>query len=189
MKIKFYTILLLFSITFQAQKIKNDVPSILNRKNEIRIDFGKFLISSRLQLTYEHFLNKDFSVGMSAMLLNEDENKSDYLFNGTRKYQLEPFVRYSLSKNIKSLFYTELFSSVNGGTVTEIKRLIENNYGYYDKVNQKYTDLELGASIGYKVYITQRIPINFNMGLGINLFNSKSPNVIPRVGLSTGYRF
>jgi hypothetical protein len=189
MKIKFCTILLLFSITLQAQKNENEVPSILNRKNEIRLDFGKLLISSRLQLTYEHFLNKDFSVGMSAMLLNKDENRNDYLFNGTRKYQIEPFVRYSLSKNIKSLFYTELFSSINGGTVTEIKRLIDNNYGYYDKVNQKYTDLALGASIGYKVYITQRIPINFNMGLGINLLNSMSPDVIPRVGLSTGYRF
>jgi hypothetical protein len=189
MKIIFYTILLFFSITIQAQKNKNEDFSILNRKNEIRIDFGKLLISSKLQLTYEYFLNKDFSLGISAMLLNDDENKTNYLFNSTRKYQIEPFIRYSLSKNIKSLFYTELFSSIHGGNVTEIKRLKETDYGYYDKVNQKYIDLALGASIGYKVYITQRIPINFNIGFGLNLFNNTSPDIAPRVGLSSGYRF
>ncbi|NRT14857.1 hypothetical protein HNP99_001201 [Flavobacterium sp. 28A] len=188
MKTRFCLFLVLMSLSFQAQKPEGTKELILNRKNELRIDIGKLILNSRIQLTYEYFIKNRLSVGVSAMIINGHENTYS-IFQGQRKYQIDPFVRYSFSNNSKSLFYAEFFSSINGGSNEKIVRLNTENYGYYDKINDHYIDVAIGPSVGYKVYIAQRFPINFNLGLGFNLFNNSSPAVLSRVGLSTGYRF
>ncbi len=188
MKTRFLLVLLFTSISFNAQELDGLKNPILNRKNELRIDFGKIILNSRLQLTYEYFIKNRLSVGVSAMFINGQE-KTYNSFQGERKYQIDPFVRYSFSNNRRSLFYAELFSSINGGSNDKIARLNNEKYGYYDKIEYHYTDVAIGSSIGYKVYIAHRFPINLNLGLGFNLFNNSSPAVLSRVGISTGYRF
>lgn len=188
MKTRFLLVLLFTSISFNAQELDGLKNPILNRKNELRIDFGKIILNSRLQLTYEYFIKNRLSVGVSAMFINGQE-KTYNSFQGERKYQIDPFVRYSFSNNRRSLFYAEFFSSINGGSNDKIARLNNGKYGYYDKIEYYYSDVAIGSSIGYKVYIAHRFPINLNLGLGFNLFNNSSPAVLSRVGISTGYRF
>jgi hypothetical protein len=190
MKIYLFAILLFIPILLQAQQDSSTSSSILNKKNEIQFDIGKLLISSRIQLTYERFLNKDFSTGISVMSLNKNREQNKIFYSGTRKYQIEPFVRYSLSKKTNRYFYAEVFASINGGEKTTTKRLIDsNNYGFYQIAPEKYTDLALGSAIGYKVYIKQTVSVAFNLGIGKNLFSKLSPDVVSRVGLNLGYRF
>ncbi|WP_026709162.1 DUF3575 domain-containing protein [Flavobacterium frigidarium] len=188
MKMRFCLLLLFTSLSFQAQELHGLKNPILNRKNELRIDFGKIILNPKLQLTYEYFIKNRLSVGVSAMFIN-DQEKTYNSFQGERKYQIDPFVRYSFSNNNRSLFYAEFFSSINGGSNDKIARLNNVNYGYYDRIEYQYIDVAIGSSIGYKVYIAHRFPINLNLGLGFNLFNNSSPAGLSRVSFSTGYRF
>lgn len=57
------------------------------------------------------------------------QDKTYNSFQGERKYQIDPFVRYSFSNNNRSLFYAEFFSSINGGSNDKIARLNNVNYG------------------------------------------------------------
>lgn len=106
---RFYLLLLFISPFFQAQELHGLKNPILNRKNELRIDFGRKILDSKLQLTYEYFIKNRLSVGVSAMFIN-DQEKTYNSFQGERKYQIDPFVRYSFSNNNRSLFYAEFFS-------------------------------------------------------------------------------
>lgn len=51
MKTRFCLLLLFISPFFQTQELHGLKNPILNRKNELRIDFGKIILDSKLQLT------------------------------------------------------------------------------------------------------------------------------------------
>ena len=60
----------------------------------------------------------------------------------------------------------------------------------YTIKKSNYTDLGLGAAVGYKYYIKDQIGIELLVGFGSNLFNKdKSPDILSRVGLGVSYRF
>jgi len=64
------------------------------------------------------------------------------------------------------------------------------NNNYYAIEKSKYSDLGLGAAVGYKYYIKDQFGIEFLVGFGSNLFNKdKSPDILSRVGLGVSYRF
>lgn len=154
MKKHLFLFLALFAHVLQAQNqsVKND-SLILSNKNEIRLDVGKLLFSSRLKVTYERFLNKDFSTGISGMYFGE--NYTDNIFynsNFNKRYEIEPFVRYSISKNVKRFFYVETFSSISIGNYKEIKRLSDGQYAFYDWTTSNFTNVAVGVGIGYKFY-------------------------------------
>lgn len=195
-KILLLSILFITSLAFSQQNdsIRN---TTLNKKNEIRIDILKLLENSRLHLSYERFLNKKKSVGLSVLLLNGKAAEfSPFYCNDcdnntkTNSYQIIPYVRYSFSKNVKRFWYGEIFSSLNSGSYKSTDRLFDGTYGYYDKVEKKYTNVALGSSIGYKFYIKKRFVVDLHFGLAPNLLsNTNSPEVITRIGGNIGYRF
>jgi hypothetical protein len=48
----------------------------------------------------------------------------------------------------------------------------------------------LGGGLGYKLLIQSKWTLEFLVGFGANIFNTKqSPNVVSRVGLNVGYQF
>lgn len=124
------------------------------------------------------------------MIFKSDNNQS-FLYNSNvqRKYQIEPFVRYSISKKTDRFFYVELFSAITGGNNKEMERLTDGNYGYYEIVDSDFTDITLGPAIGYKFYIKQRLCMDFNLGFGSNLYQKISSEAVPKFAISTGYRF
>lgn len=182
---------MVYAHVLQAQNhsVKNDTL-ILSNKNEIRLDIGKLLFSSSLKLAYERFLNKDFSTGVSVLYFGN--NYGDNIFdnyNLEKEFEIEPFVRYSLSKNVKRFFYVETFSSISTGTYKEIKRLSDGQYAFYDWTTSNFTNVAVGVGIGYKFYVKEHFCMDFNFGLSSFLFNKKETEPLPKLGINLGYRF
>jgi len=190
---KLIFILLLSSQFINAQD-STRVSKLAHRRNEVRVDLLSLIASSKVNLTYERFLNKGFSVGVSGNIANSNKVNDDF-DSGNRntipKYEVVPFVRYNLSKGAASFYFAEIFADINGGDFRETVRLTdESNNGYYTIQKSKYSDIGVGAGIGYKFYIKERLGIEFMVGFGTNLKDKdKSPDYLSRVGLSAGYRF
>lgn len=190
---KFLLVLLLGCQFVQAQDSIRTFK-VMQRKNEVRVDVLSLIASSKLNLTYERFLGKSFSVGISGNYADNNKFNDDF-DSGNRntipKYEIIPFVRYNLSQGAASFYFAEVFVSANGGDFRETVRLNdENNIGYYTIQKSTYSDVAIGAGIGYKFYIKDRVAIEFLVGFGSNLIDKeKSPDVLSRVGLSVGYRF
>lgn len=164
------------------------------KRNEIRFDVLSVITSGKFGLSYERFIGKDFSLGLNANFSSSNKTKSDFNAssrNNLPKYEINPYVRYALSKSKTRYYFAEVFASTNGGDFKEIVKRTDNfNNDYYTVDVTQYTDFGLGGGLGYKMYIQEAWVIEFLAGFGSNLSNrEKSPDVISRVGLNIGYRF
>jgi hypothetical protein len=188
-------LLLLLLFSFQLIQAQDTIPQspLYSKKNEVRVDVLSIAFT-RINLTYERFLSKKYSVGMSAVFSNNKKLRDDFdegNINTFTKYELIPYVRYNLSQGQRSFYFAEIFADINGGDFREIVLLNDElNNDYYAIQKSKFTDLALGAAVGYKYYIKDQIGIELLVGFGSNLFNKeKSLDIISRVGLGVSYRF
>jgi len=181
-------------IAFQFSNAQESASIIASKKNEVKFDVLSAIAFGKYHVSYERFLNKDFSVGISGGIQDSKNQKEDFDKGYDRslpKYEINPFVRYALSKSAKNFYFVEAFLSANGGKYREIKRFDDSAAnGYYATQEDNYTDLAIGGAIGYKLYMKEKFGLELIVGAGKNLFNTdKSPEVIPHVGLNFGYRF
>lgn len=188
-------LLLLFLLCFQFIQAQDSIPKspLYNKKNEIRIDVLATALT-RLNLTYERFLDKKYSIGISCIYSNNKKLRDDFNagnINNFTQYEVIPFVRYNLSQGRSSFYFAEIFANVNGGDYREIVLLTDaDNKNYYTVVESNFTDLAIGGAVGYKYYIKDQFGIEFLVGFGSNLFNkTKSLDIVSRVGLGASYRF
>lgn len=171
------------------------ISPITLKKNEIKLDVVSLIAMSRFHVSYERFLNKDFSVGVSGIISASNKRKDDFEngFNKTLpQYEATPFVRYSMSKSAVSYYFIEAFASVNGGKYRELKYFTNEieNIHYVQAVKDNYTDLAIGGAVGYKLYIKEKFGIELFVGVGKNMLNTSiSPKYVQRVGANFGYRF
>ncbi|MFY7739267.1 MAG: DUF3575 domain-containing protein [Flavobacterium sp.] len=165
-----------------------------HKKNEFRVDVLSAIAYGKLSFSYERFLGKDFSVGVNTNFSNSQKIEDDFndgFRNNLPKYEINPYVRYALSKSKSRYYFAEIFASTNGGDFKEIIRDTDSNgNGFYTIKKSKYTDFGLGGSLGYKMYFKESWALEFLVGFGSNLTKrEQSPDVISRVGINLGYRF
>ena len=192
-----YLLVLFLSVGAFAQSNETTVTDtivspILAKKNEVKIDVLNLVAFGKLGISYERFLNKDFSVGITGMMFNKNSKTDDFLTDDTRTlidYQVIPYVRYAMSKSATNLYYLEAFSNINGGKYKELKTLNNGTADYVVVTKKDYNDIALGAAVGYKLYFKESFVIDLTVGIGKNLFNSDSPSTVSRLGLNLGYRF
>lgn len=182
-------LLLLLPLLSVAQESPLDA-----KKNEVRIGVLSVITSGKFGLSYERFLGGDFSVGLNANFSNSSRIREDFdtgSRNNLPRYEINPYVRYALSKSKKSYYFAEVFASANGGDYKSIVWLTDESGNDYYKVDvSEYTDFGLGGSLGYKMYLKEAWVIEFLAGFGANITDrEKSPDVISRVGINAGYRF
>jgi hypothetical protein len=188
-------LLLLLLFSFQLLQAQDTIPksTLFSKKNEIRVDVLA-TVMNRFNLTYERFLTKNYSVGVCGIFSNNKKLRDDFdagNINNYTKYEIVPFVRYNLSHGQSSFYFAEIFADINGGDFREIVLLTDAaNNNYYAVEKSKFTDLAMGAAVGYKYYIKDQIGIEFLVGFGSNLLNKEqSLDIISRVGLGVSYRF
>eukprot|EP00388_Colpodella_angusta_P006483 GDKJ01019134.1.p1 GENE.GDKJ01019134.1~~GDKJ01019134.1.p1 ORF type:complete len:190 (-),score=2.68 GDKJ01019134.1:20-589(-) len=187
---KLLCLLLLMPLLTVAQE--NSV--LANKKNEFRVDVLSAIIYTKASLSYERFLGNDFSTGFNVNYSNSNKLNEDFddgYRNNVPKFEINPYLRYALSKSKSRYYFAEVFASYNGGDYKEIVRVSGMAMpDYYTTRKSTYTDFGLGGSLGYKMYFKDSIALEFIVGFGSNLINTdKSPDVISRVGLNLGYRF
>ncbi|UPT70732.1 MAG: DUF3187 family protein [Flavobacterium sp. JAD_PAG50586_2] len=190
---KLFSLFLLFSLALHAQE-DNVNTTLAGKKNEFRVDVLSAIVYQKASLSYERFFGKDWSTGLNVNFSNSNKLNDDFdngYRNNVPKFEVNPYVRYALSKSKSRYYFAEIFGSYNGGDYKEIIR-IQNMAmpDYYTTKKSTYTDFGLGGSLGYKMYFKDSIALEFLVGFGSNLTNrDKSPDVISRVGLNLGYRF
>ena len=192
----------LFTTSIFSQEEKNILNSISSKRHEFRFDPLKAIIHRRIGISYEYFLNKRFSVGISGTFLTDPfkldkyrnfEKASTPLFYGVdinfvNKYHIIPNVRYNFAKTENSNFYVEFFTSINGGIQKSVGRIIYQNTAFYDVVDFNYVNIGLGGSLGCKIYTKRGFCMDIFAGLGGNLSLDNGPTTLSRFGINFGYR-
>ena len=189
--------LVFISLSTYAQSTENTstdtiVSPILAKKNEIKLDVLNLTAFGKLGISYERFLNQDFSIGITGMVFNKKSKNDDFLIDDTRTkidYQVIPYVRYALSKSATNLYYLEGFINVNGGEYKELKTFNNGSADYVLITRNDYNDVALGGAVGYKLYFKESFVLDLTVGLGKNLFQENSPSTVARLGINLGYRF
>lgn len=168
------------------------VSPILAKKNEVKIDVLNLVAFGKLAISYEQFLNKDFSIGITGVIFNKKSKTDDFITDDTRTlidYQVIPYVRYALSKSATNLYYLEGFLNINGGEYKELTTLNNGAADYVLITKKDYSDVALGGSVGYKLYFKESFVLDLTVGIGKNLFQENSPSTVARLGINLGYRF
>lgn len=190
---KLFLFFLFTTFIANSQEISKENP-FASKKNELRLDLLSIITSGKFGLSYERFLKNDFSVGINVNFSNSKNTQDDFnagFRNNLPNHEINPYIRYALSKSKMRYYFAEIFASANGGDFKEVVRMVDsNNIGYYTTQKTKYSDFAIGGSLGYKMYFKQKIALEFIVGFGKNLFNTnKSPDLVTRVGINLGYRF
>jgi len=153
------------------------LSSYIQAQQEIKVDLFDALAFKTVEVSYEHYLNEESSIGISA-LFNSDTD-ADVSYN--EKSMITPYFRHYFNSNYNWNFFGEIFFGINSGdTNLELEGL---------NLKEDYTDGALGVAIGSK-YASQRgFVVDVYGGLGRNLFGNDSPDIVPRIGVNVGYRF
>jgi hypothetical protein len=186
---KIYWLILIVCTTSFAQE-----TSLEQKKSEVRVDFLNLLIAKKYSFSYEHFLKNDISVGLSTVLSDNSHFKENFesgYRNNLTKLEINPYVRYALSKIKTRYYFVEAFVSYNKGDFKEVVLHSDTNTtSYYDFKITSYSDVAVGAGLGFKQYIKESFAIEVLISGGRNLIDTKkSQDYISRVGINLGYRF
>lgn len=146
-------------------------------QQEIKVDLFDALVFKTFEISFEHYLNEESSIGLSALFNSETNGDLNY----NEKKMFTPYFRQYFNANVPWNFFGELFFGINSG---------DKNLGLDGaNITKSYTDGALGIAIGTKYLSKRGLVIDIYGGLGRNLFKSYSPAIVPRVGLNVGYHF
>ena len=149
-------------------------------KNELKANVFLFVLNP-IEITYERILNEDSGIGTSVYFMK----KGDADIN----FSLSPYYRAYFGKKTAAGFFVEGFGMLNSGNTGfhSIYDPIKDDYIYTKKDN--FTDVALGFSLGAKWVHKKKFIFEISGGIGRNLLNSDSPDVVGRGGINLGYRF
>lgn len=164
--------LILFALVFKTTSAQT---------NEIKIDVFDVLALLALDVTYEHQLNPESSIGVSA-LFNFAKPETSFRYN--EEFTLSPYYRQLLFTRGNIGYFGEFFGALNTGD----KDVDTNQLDPGESAT--YTDFALGLSFGGKYVSPNGFVADLHLGIGRNLFNTNySPGIVPRVGISIGKQF
>jgi hypothetical protein len=166
---------LLFIVSFSLFAQEHE-----SEKNELKINMSNLIGFKWLDITYERIINDEssFGVGTLVSLDNKSEGLDEY-----RTFSLTPYYRQFFSSKYAQGFFVEAFTMLHSGK--------DYNYsGLYDtRVEEKYTDLAVGISVGGKWVSRRGFVAEVYAGIGRDLLNQSGIEVVGRGGVSIGYRF
>ncbi len=163
--------LILFAFAFKM---------VSSQSNEIRVDVFDILALLALDVTYEHNLNTESSIGISALFNFADKDLS---FRYQEELVITTYYRQRLYSRGNFDYFGELFGALNKGDVDQSKLLKIGD-------DPSYTDFAMGLSFGGKFVSPNGFVADMYVGIGRNFFNTDfSPDIVPRVGISVGKRF
>lgn len=167
-----------------------------DRPNEIRLNAFSVIAARTLDLSYEHYFNEESAVGASfAFDLTGGEKYNIFGINQT--YAITPYYRYYFPSNINNGLFLEAFLSANGGfnkeKIEDLGDIVpdeDDDEIDEEYVGLKYSDFAFGIGAGYKYVSDGGFVGELFAGAGRNLSgDEKVPVVLPRLGISFGFRF
>ncbi|MFV8351395.1 DUF3575 domain-containing protein [Flavobacterium sp. XS1P32] len=170
---KLFVVLCFSSFLFGFSQEKETIDF---KRNELKGN-ALFLVAGVVEITYERLITEDSGVGIS-FFYGKREGVNSF-------YYVTPYYRAYFGKKPAAGFFIEGFGMLNSEVET---------YSYYDGQNYKQqdkrlTDFALGFGLGSKWIHKRGFVFEINAGIGRNLFNNNVYDVVPRAGITLGYRF
>lgn len=147
------------------------ISSFAQAQQEVKVSISDALVLKTLSVSYEYYTTERSSVGLST-LINFEKKAASFRYN--EEWMISPYFRHYFTDSSNWNYFGEVFMGINGGE---------------SKKHGKYTDSALGLAIGSKYISSGGFIVDIYAGLGRNMFTSKSPVIVPRVGVNLGYRF
>ncbi|MGH1517839.1 DUF3575 domain-containing protein [Chryseobacterium sp. JK1] len=179
MKNKLLQIIVLLAFYSVNAQSKADANSY-QKNNEIKLNLLS-PFSGAVEVSYERFLNKNSSLGISAFKVYEHSTNDDM------NYYISPYYRYYFGKKYASGFFIEgfgMFTSIDG------KKIYATDNVTFTEGKDVY-DLALGAGLGWKLVTKKGFVFEANAAFGKLVFNADKTDhdQVLKLGLSIGYRF
>ncbi|WP_394748360.1 DUF3575 domain-containing protein [Spongiimicrobium salis] len=175
------TVLLLFSILFYGfGQHKDSIP-----QHEIKLNVFNLLAFYSVSADYEYLLNEEGAIG-GGFLFHLD--RDDDFVENTIDFALTGFYRHFFTGKYAQGFFVEGFGMLNSGQFETFD--FSNPSTNSARNTDSYTDIALGIAIGGKFVSPRGFITEVFLGLGRNVFrDGVSPDIVPRIGISLGYRF
>ncbi|WP_051205237.1 hypothetical protein [Salinimicrobium xinjiangense] len=173
-------------------------PRIFKRdttNHEIHVNILNVLIFGALDVAYERVLTDHSSVGVQlfSKVFNKNEGEDgdlskvyakDFSITGNFKYFLD-------DETVARGYYATLFGMFSNGTHENDINLTDPETGEIGprEVDMEYTDLAFGVGVGGKFVAKQGFLIDVSFGIGRNLFDKYSPDIVLLPSVYLGYRF
>jgi hypothetical protein len=164
-----------------------------DKSNEVRLNAFSVIAFKQIDLSYEYIFSEESSVGLSVAFDLDKKNRNGFL-GGNQDYAITPYYRYHLPEDIANGIFFEAFLAANGGEnkkkketpdTTETKETVDDpDYDYL-----KYNDFAFGLGGGYKYISDGGFVAELYGGIGRNLSGGDAPVMLPRFGVSFGFRF
>ena len=165
-------------------------------RNEASLNAFNVLGFGVLDGAYERILTSNSSISVDIfsnfLTLSKGEQQNlDDLY--TKDFSLTTGYKYFFNEDRTAWgFYSELFGMLSSGSdhvqIAETDPMT-GNMTTIEGEQDYYTDLALGVGVGYKYVARQGFMIDLSFGLGRNLFDVDSPNLITLPAINFGYRF
>ncbi|WP_378173615.1 hypothetical protein [Aquimarina sp. SS2-1] len=191
-------IIILFSFQISFAQDQSDLPPRDVNKNDISINPFNIIAFGALDIGYERVLNENSSLGFDFFyrLADVDDNNDDYDIIDTdgifdKEIAFTTRFKYFFGSRIARGFYVEAFGMLSSGEHDNYIEIFDDQGLLISAgdVEEEYTDFALGFSVGGKFVTRNGFFLDIGFGIGRNLFNNKSPEVVLRPNLYLGYRF
>ncbi|MCX2837072.1 hypothetical protein OQ279_02805 [Salinimicrobium sp. MT39] len=163
--------------------------------SEVHLNVLNLLVFGALDVGYERIINDHASAGVEifSKVFNKNEGEDvdlskiytkDFSITGKFKYFLQ-------EENTAWGYYAEAFGMFSNGD-NEVKRKFPNSEtGELEEkeVFIEYTDIAIGIGVGGKFVAKQGFLVDLSFGIGRNLFDKNSPDIVLLPTVNVGYRF
>ncbi|WP_343912269.1 hypothetical protein [Aquimarina litoralis] len=196
MRLLLITVITFFtSFISYSQDSSDIIPRDIN-KNEIGLNPINIIAFGALDVSYERILSSDHSIGVDVFYrFSDDIDNDDDIVDRDgifdKKLALTGHYKYFFGRRVARGFYVEGFGMLSTGDHDNTVRVVNDQGGLigFRNVPENYTDFALGFGVGGKFVTRNGFFIDIGFGIGRNLFNNKSPEIIVRPDLYIGYRF
>ena len=134
------------------------------------------------EVSYSYIINEESTFGVDILISTKDDLEPFFA--------LTPHYRFYFGKKRAAGFFAETFAMLNvtEGVVYDVYEIFSPD-NYVIPEPDRETDVALGISIGGKFVTSKNFIFEIYGGVGRNLFNDRSLEFIPRLGISFGKRF
>lgn len=196
MKQTLIAIIILFSFQISFAQDQSDLPPRDINKNEISINPINIIAFGALDIDYERVLTNNTTLGFDFFYRFSDNIDSDDdvidrdgIFDKEIAFTTQ--FKYFFGSRVARGFYVEAFGMLSSGEHDNYVTVFDDlgNFVRSGDVAEEYTDFALGFGVGGKFVAKNGFFLDIGFGIGRNLFNEKSPQIIVRPNLYIGYRF
>ncbi len=189
MRTTLFTLMLAAGTLFTAQAQQTN-----EEKNEVKLNAFNLIIFKALDVSYEHILNPNSTVGVSVL---GNLQKEPGWMSGlaempyyNERFAVTPYYRHFFMNRYAKGFFLEAFGMLNSQKFFEEVYSDVGDPSYVDAGTS--TNFALGIAVGGKIVSRKNFVFEFFGGVGRNVVQS-DPDVgsefVPRVGINLGYRF